>query len=40
MEKYILKRHEEFKPFAPFKIQDSIKISFKSISIAFDESVF
>ena len=40
MEKKILKRHKEFNPFAPFKIQDVIKISFKGVSIAFNESVF
>ena len=40
MEKYVIKRNGEYKPFEPFKIQDAIEKSFKSVSIAFDESVF
>lgn len=40
MEKYVIKRNGKFKLFLPFKITDAIKKSFKSVSIAFDESVF
>ena len=39
MEKYVIKRNGEYKPFEPFKIQDALEKSFKSVSIAFDESV-
>lgn len=40
MEKYVIKRNGEYKPLETFKIQDAIEKSFKSVSIAFDESVF
>ena len=39
MEKYVIKRNGEYKPFEPFMIQDANEKSFKSVSIAFDESV-
>ena len=40
MEKYVIKRNGEYKPFEPFKIKDAIEKSFLSVSIAIDESVF
>ncbi|WP_255665523.1 ribonucleoside triphosphate reductase [Flavobacterium acetivorans] len=40
MEKYVIKRNSEYKPFEPFKIQDALEKSFNSVNIAFDESVF
>jgi len=40
MEKYVIKRNGDYKPFESFKIEDAISKSFKSTSIAFDESVF
>ena len=40
MEKYVIKRNGDYKPFESFKIEDAIAKSFKSATIAFDESVF
>jgi ribonucleoside-triphosphate reductase len=40
MEKYVIKRNGDYKPFESFKIEDAISKSFKSTSITFDESVF
>ena len=40
MEKYVIKRNGDYKPFESFKIEDAITKSFKSATIAFDESVF
>jgi anaerobic ribonucleoside-triphosphate reductase len=40
MEKYVIKRNGEYKPFARFKIKDAIEKSFHSVSIAFDEILF
>jgi ribonucleoside-triphosphate reductase len=40
MEKYVIKRNGEYKPFEPFKIKDAIEKSFQSVSIAIDESIF
>jgi len=40
MEKYVIKRNGDYKPFESFKIEDAISKSFKSATIAFDESVF
>ena len=40
MEKYVIKRNGEYKPFEPFKIKDAIEKSFGSASVIFDESVF
>lgn len=40
MEKYVIKRNGEYKPFEPFKIKDAIEKSFLSVSIAIDESIF
>lgn len=40
MEKYVIKRNGEYKPFESFKIQDALEKSFSSVTIAFDESVF
>jgi ribonucleoside-triphosphate reductase (formate) len=40
MEKYVIKRNGDYKPFESFKIEDAIAKSFNSATIAFDESVF
>ena len=40
MEKYVIKRNGEYKPFEPFKIKDAIEKSFQSVSIAIDKSIF
>ena len=40
MEKYVIKRNGDYKPFESFKIEDAIAKSFESTSITFDESVF
>jgi anaerobic ribonucleoside-triphosphate reductase len=40
MEKYVIKRNGDYKPFEPFKIKDAIIKSFKSVSLPFDERVF
>ena len=40
MEKYVIKRNGEYKPFESFKIKDAIEKSFNSVNIALDESVF
>lgn len=40
MEKYVIKRNGEYKPFESFKIKDAIEKSFQSVSIAFDEILF
>ena len=40
MEKYVIKRNGDYKPFESFKIEDAISKSFQSATIAFDESVF
>ncbi|HWS60616.1 MAG TPA: ribonucleoside triphosphate reductase [Flavobacterium sp.] len=40
MEKYVIKRNGEYKPFESYKIKDAINKSFLSLAIAFDESVF
>ena len=40
MEKYVIKRNGDYKPFESFKIKDAIEKSFSSVSIPYDESVF
>jgi anaerobic ribonucleoside-triphosphate reductase len=40
MEKYVIKRNGEYKPFEIFKIKDAISKSFASVSVPFDERVF
>lgn len=40
MEKYVIKRNGDYKPFESFKIEDAIAKSFKSTAIPFDRSVF
>ena len=40
MEKYVIKRNGEYKPFEPFKIKDAIEKSFQSVSIAIDKTIF
>ncbi|MEK8179167.1 ribonucleoside triphosphate reductase [Flavobacterium buctense] len=40
MEKYVIKRNGDYKPFEPFKIKDAIVKSFNSVSLPFDERVF
>ena len=40
MEKYVIKRNGEYKPFEPFKIRDAIDKSFNSVSLPYDERVF
>jgi anaerobic ribonucleoside-triphosphate reductase len=40
MEKYVIKRNGDYKPFESFKIEDAIAKSFSSVTMTFDESVF
>lgn len=40
MEKYVIKRNGDYKPFESFKIEDAIAKSFSSTTVSFDESVF
>ncbi|MBA4133280.1 MAG: ribonucleoside triphosphate reductase [Flavobacterium sp.] len=40
MEKYVIKRNGDYKPFEPFKIKDAMVKSFTSVSLPFDERVF
>jgi ribonucleoside-triphosphate reductase len=40
MEKYVIKRNGDYKPFESFKIEDAISKSFSSTTVSFDESVF
>ncbi|WP_442787180.1 ribonucleoside triphosphate reductase [Flavobacterium suncheonense] len=40
MEKFVIKRNGEYKPFENFKIKDAIAKSFNSVTIPFDVSVF
>ena len=40
MEKYVIKRNGDYKPFESFKIEDAIAKSFSSVTMIFDESVF
>ncbi|ESU19625.1 anaerobic ribonucleoside-triphosphate reductase [Flavobacterium cauense R2A-7] len=40
MEKFVIKRNGEYKPFENFKIKDAIAKSFNSVAIPFDVSVF
>ena len=40
MEKYVIKRNGEYKPFESFKIKDAIEKSFQSVSKTIDDSVF
>jgi ribonucleoside-triphosphate reductase len=40
MEKYVIKRNGEYKPFESYKIKDAIEKSFESVFVPFDDSVF
>lgn len=40
MEKYVIKRNGDYKPFENFKIKDAIIRSFDSVTVPFDERVF
>ncbi|MBM6499024.1 ribonucleoside triphosphate reductase [Flavobacterium macrobrachii] len=40
MEKYVIKRNGDYKPFEVFKIKDAIIRSFDSLTVPFDERVF
>lgn len=40
MEKYVIKRNGDYKPFEIFKIKDAIVRSFNSVTVPFDERVF
>ncbi len=40
MERYVIKRNGDYKPFAGYKIKDAIVKSFDSVSVPYDESVF
>jgi len=40
MEKYVIKRNGEYKPFESYKIKDAIVKSFQSVSVPFDKLVF
>lgn len=39
MERYVIKRNGDYKPFESFKVKDAIEKSFSSVSIPHDESV-
>lgn len=39
MEKYVIKRNGEYRPFEEFKIKDAIEKSFNSVQLAIDEKV-
>ncbi len=40
MEKFVIKRNGDYKPFESYKIKDAIEKSFESVSIPFDESIY
>lgn len=40
MEKYVIKRNGDYKPFAAFKIKDALLRCFNSVSVQLDESVY
>ncbi|RZJ35641.1 MAG: ribonucleoside triphosphate reductase [Flavobacterium sp.] len=40
MDKFVIKRNGDYRPFESFKIRDAILKSFQSVSTEFDESVF
>ena len=40
MEKYVIKRNGDYKPFQSYKIKDAIEKSFASVSVPYDKSVF
>ena len=40
MEKYVIKRNGDYKPFESYKIKDAIVKSFESVSLSFDENIF
>jgi len=40
MEKYVIKRNGDYKPFESYKIKDAIVKSFQSVSVAFDKLVY
>jgi ribonucleoside-triphosphate reductase len=40
MEKYVIKRNGEYKPFSAYKIKDAIIKSFESVSIPFDQLIY
>lgn len=40
MEKYVIKRNGEYKPFSAYKIKDAIIKSFESVSVPFEELIY
>jgi ribonucleoside-triphosphate reductase len=40
MEKFVIKRNGDYKPFESYKIKDAIEKSFESVTIPYDESIF
>ena len=40
MDQFVIKRNGEYKPFAPFKIQDAIQKAFQSVSLPYDHHIF
>ena len=40
MEKYVIKRNGDYKPFESYKIKDAIVKSFQSVAVAFDKLVY
>lgn len=40
MEKYVIKRNGDYKPFEAFKIQDALQKAFKSVNLAEDKKIF
>jgi anaerobic ribonucleoside-triphosphate reductase len=40
MEKYVIKRNGDYKPFEAYKIQDAIQKAFQSVNLPFDKRIF
>lgn len=40
MEKYVIKRNGDYKPFEAFKIQDALQKAFKSVNLEVDKKIF
>ena len=40
MEKYVIKRNGDYKPFEAYKIQDAIQKAFQSVNKPFDKKIY
>ena len=40
MEKYVIKRNGDYKPFEAYKIQDAIQKAFQSVNQPIDQRIF